>query len=193
MSVLYSADVYSTDKFPIFSPDFSLNYEHTFNESFSIKPGIGFSRQGRLIAMDLGSGFYYEEKFTINYVDLPLLLTYNFNPRTTWGYSLNLNAGPYIGYGFNGVVTSDNTAFVSEEGLFIGPDGVHRNDYGLIFRVGFGYPDNQVSVSLNTGLKNLAKYGGDYTKFKRIGIAFNYIRVIDFGPNARRMFRKRFF
>ena len=193
MSIDYSDFAYTTDRFPVISPDLSLGYEYYLTKSLSIKPAIAYSRQGRLIAMDLGSGFYYEEKFTINYIELPFLLSYNFNPRLTWGYSLNINAGPFIAYGFRGLVTSDNTAFVSEESLFLGGDGIERNDYGLMFRIGFGFPENQLSLTLSGGLKNLAITGGDYTRFRRIAMSLNYVRIIDFGPNARRMLRKRFF
>ncbi len=193
MQINYYDNTYTTDRFPIFSPDIGLGYEYYLNERISIKPGIAYSRHGKLIAMDLGANYYYEEKFTINYIELPFLFCYNFNPRTTWGYALNISAGPYVAYGFNGMVTSDNTAFVSEESLFLGGDGIERNDYGLILKVGFGYTRDQISVGIVMGLKNLAIIGGDYTDFRRIGLSFNYVRNIDFGPHALRIIKKRFF
>lgn len=184
---------YISDKLPIFSPDVGIAYEYFFNERISIKPGISYSRHGKLNVTDFGSGVYLEEKFTINYIDFPLLFAYNFNTRTMWGYSLNISAGPYVGMGFNGIITLDNRAVVEQKKIFIGESGVERNDFGLLFRVGFGYTRDQISASFAMGLKNLAKIGGDYTEFKRMGVSINYVRKMDFGPNSIRMIKRRFF
>ena len=193
MNIDYFAQTYTTSSHAIITPIALFQYEHQFNRSISVKPGIGMSRQGKRIVMDLGAGFYNETKFTINYIDFPLLLTYNFSQNMTGGYNFNINAGPYLSYGFNGLVSSDNSAFVSEEKLFAGTPDVERGDFGLLLMAGFGLPDHQMSLYLCTGLKNLAITGGDYTKFSRFSLGMTYTRVIDFGPNARRMLKKRFF
>lgn len=193
MRITYYEMRYSTNTYPVFSPDLMINYEHKINKTISFKPGVSFSRQGKLVAMDIGSGLYYEEKFTINYIDFPFLISYNFDPKLFGGYNLNLNAGPYLGYGFNGLITSDNTAFISEEKLFLGEEAIERNDWGLLFVAGFGYPDNQIALFISIGLKNLAYVGGDYTRFQRLATGINYVSFIDFSPNARRMLKKRLF
>lgn len=192
MNIRYYELVYNTDNFPILYPDIMINYEVKLNDRFSLRPGIGYNKQGKRVVMDIGSGVYYEERFTINYIDLPLLTTYHLNPRLLGGYILTISAGPYLGYGFKGLVTSDNTAFISEENLFLGDPDIDRTDYGYLLVAGFGYSDNQVSVFVSGGLKNLAVEGGDYTRFKRICAGVNYTRIIDFSPNARRLYRKRF-
>jgi hypothetical protein len=184
---------YNTDNFPILFPDLMIGYEHRINKSFSLNPGIWLSRQGKRVVMDIGSGFYYEEKFTISYFDIPLLITYHANPRNFGGYNFTIGAGPYLGYGFKGLVTSDNTAFISEESLFLGEADIKRSDLGYLLVASIGYSDNQIGLFVSGGLKNLAVTGGPYTKFKRISAGVNYIRIVDFSPNARRLYKKRFF
>ena len=193
MTIKYFDNHYITDRFPIFAPDFGLGYEVYLNRRISIKPGIAYSRHGKVDITDFGSGVYLEEKYTINYIDFPVLFAYNFNTRSTWGYTLNISAGPYIGVGFNGVITTDTKVIVEEKKIFVGESGIERNDFGFIFRVGFGYTRDQIAASLVLGIKNLAITGGDFTEFRRSGISICYIRNMDFGPNAIRMIKKRFF
>lgn len=192
MNIRYYESLYSTSTYPVFYPDLMIGIDHKVSDRFSIRPGLWYNLQGKRVIMDIGSGIYYEERFTINYLDLTFLATYHFNPRSINGYYLDLGFGPYTGYGFRGLVTGDNTAFISEESLFLGDADVKRTDFGYLFNIGFGFHDNQLSLFISGGLKNLAVQGGKYTVFKRISSGVNYTKTIDFSPNARRLYKKRF-
>lgn len=182
-----------TDWYPIFSPDLMINYEYRFNRSFSFRPGISYSRQGRRTVSDLGPTAYVEYKYVIDFIDIPFLFSYNVNPRSIGGYSLNLNAGIYLGYGIRGQRIEDILAVVSKDKIFEGPDAIYRNDYGLMLMTGFGDTENQLSLYFQYGLRNMATTESDFTKFNRVAAGLNYSRIIDFGPNARNRLKKRFF
>ncbi|MEZ5000167.1 MAG: outer membrane beta-barrel protein [Bacteroidales bacterium] len=192
MNIRYYESLYNTSTYPILYPDLMISFDHRISDRFSVRPGVWYNLQGKRVVMDIGSGIYYEERFTINYLDLTFLATYHINPRKVNGYYIDLGFGPYTGYGFRGLVTGDNTAFVSEENLFLGQAEIRRTDFGYLFNIGFGFHDNQLSLFLSGGLKNLAIEGGTYTRFKRISSGVNYTRTIDFSPNARRLYKKRF-
>lgn len=182
-----------TDWYPLFTPQLMLSYEYKFNRSFSFRPGIAYSRQGRRTISDLGPGAYVEYRYIIDFIDIPFLFTYNFNTRSTGGYNLNLNAGVYLGYGINGQRIEDITAVVSKDKIFEGPDAIYRNDYGLMLLSGFGDTENQLAVYFQYGLRNMATTDSDFTKFSRVAAGLNYVRIVKFGSNARKMIRKRFF
>lgn len=193
MTIKFYDDVIITDWYPIFSPQLMLSYEHRFNRAFSFRPGLIYSRQGRRTVTDFGAATYVEYKYLIDFIDLPIMFTYNFNPRNTGGYYINASGGLYLGYGVMGNRIEDITAIVSKDPLFDGPDRIFRNDYGVIFVAGFGDQENQLAVNFQYGLKNMATTDSDYTKFSRISVGLNYVRIIPFGSNARRLMRKRYF
>lgn len=182
-----------TDWYPIYTPQLMLSYEYKFNKSFSFRPGISYSRQGRRTVSDLGPTAYVEYRYVIDFIDFPFLLTYNFNPRLTGGYNLNLNAGVYLGYGINGQRIEDITAVVSKDKIFEGPDAIYRNDYGVMILTGFGDTENQLALYFQYGLRNMATSDSDFTNFSRLAAGLNYSRVIQFGSNARKMLKKRYF
>lgn len=182
-----------TDWYPIYGPNLMINYEYMFNRSFSFRPGISYSRQGRRTVSDLGPTAYIEYKYVIDFIDFPFLFSYNLNPRSIGGYSLNLNAGVYLGYGIRGQKIEDITAVVSKDKIFEGPDAIYRNDYGLMFMTGFGDTENQLALYLQYGLRNMASTESDFTRFSRVAAGLNYSRVIDFGSNARNILKKRYF
>lgn len=182
-----------TDWYPIFSPNLMLSYEYKFNRSFSFRPGISYSRQGRRTVSDLGPTAYIGYKYVIDFIDFPFLFTYNINPRSIGGYSLNLNAGVFLAYGLRGQRIEDILAVVSKDKIFEGPDAIYRNDYGLMFMTGFGDTENQLALYFQYGLRNMATTESDFTKFNRVASGLNYTRIIDFGSNARRILKKRFF
>lgn len=193
INIKYDNLEYNTDNFPLLYADLMINYDYEINSYLSFRPGLGYSRQGKKVVMEVGYGLYYEEKFTINYIEIPLLLTYHFDPESFGGFNFNISLGPYFGLGFRGLVTSFNGAYISEENLYLGEADIKRTDGGYLFVAGFGYDDNQLSFFISGGLKNLAVQGGNYTKFKRISAGINYTRIIDFSENAIRLYKKRLF
>jgi hypothetical protein len=182
-----------TDWYPLFSPNLMINYEYKFNRTFSFRPGISYSRQGRRTVSDLGPTAYVEYKYVIDFIDIPFLFSYNVNPRSIGGYSLNLSAGVFLGYGMRGQRIEDITAVVSKDKIFEGPDAIYRNDYGLMFVTGFGDTENQLALFFQYGLRNMATTESDFTRFNRVAAGLNYSRIINFGSNARNILKKRFF
>jgi hypothetical protein len=182
-----------TDWYPVFSPNLIINYEHRFNRSISFRPGISYSRQGRRTVSDLGPTAYVEYKYVIDFIDFPILFSYNFNPRLTGGYNLNISAGIYLGYGIRGQKIEDITAVLSKDKIFEGPDAIYRNDYGLMLMTGFGDTENQLALYFQVGLRNMATTESEFTRFSRVAAGLNYSRVIDFGSTARNMLKRRYF
>ena len=193
MRIDFYDPVIITDWYPVYGPQVMISYEHRFNRAFSFRPGLVYSRQGRRTVSDLGPSAYVEYKYLVDFIDFPVLFTYNFNPRSTGGYYINTSGGIYLGYGVNGNKVEDITALVSKDPLFEGPDKIFRNDYGLMFVGGFGDDENQIALTLQYGFRNMATTDSDYTKFARFSVGLNYVKVIPFGSNARRLMRKRYF
>lgn len=116
-----------------------VTYTHPINETISLRPGLLYSMKGTKATDDSG-GTDVESKQRINYLEIPIDVVYDAG-------SLNLFAGPYLGYGLNASVSQ------GDESMDVDFDegGFKRLDFGL--NLGIAYEVNeQISIGAQYGL-----------------------------------------
>lgn len=160
------------------------------SENFYIQPGLYFTTRGMKLDEDW-EGEKYEEKWNLNYLQLPILASYRIalSDNVKW----HINAGPYLAYGLGGKVkweysyegesekgdfkafgTSDDDDDDDEKG------GLKRFDAGLSFGTGISFNKMYFGVVYDLGLTNAAdedQFGDDYKVRNRnfaITVGYNF-------------------
>lgn len=136
------------------------------SEKFYLQPGLYFTTKG-LKAEDK-EGSYFDIKYNLNYLELPILASYRFNlsDNVQW----QINAGPYFAVGVGGKVKEtefdsyEDKKFEYEYDAFGVADedsdeekgGLKRFDAGLSFGTGITYNKIYFGIKYDLGLANIA-------------------------------------
>jgi len=152
-------------------------------KGFFVQPGILYSMKG---AQESGSGSLmgitanYTAKMTLNYLEVPLNIGYEYNLGKAGG--IFATAGPYLGYGLSGKskytvkVTGLPVPDQSDESdinFGSGDDEIKALDFGLNFGAGYKSPFGVYArVQYGLGLSNLSNAGGE-TSLKNKGWGFS--------------------
>lgn len=157
------------------------------SESFYIQPGLYFTTRGAKIK-ESDEDAKYEEKYNLNYLQLPILASYRIalSDNVKW----HINAGPYLAYGIGGKVKweasydgesekGDYKAFgVADEDSDDEKGGLKRFDAGLSFGTGVSFDKVYVGLTYDLGLANIADedaWGKDYKlKNRNFAITVGY-------------------
>ncbi len=137
---------------------FNINLigDYAFSKSFSIQSGLIYTTKGvKLKGFEawLPSGEeYWDKKYNLCYLQLPLLAVYKYNVNDD--FNVFINAGPYFAYGVGGKATTrtryynlgDKPDEKEKEDSF-GDNGLKRFDWGLIAEIGTEL--NRISVTFN--------------------------------------------
>lgn len=132
--------------------------EYYLTDFLSLEPGVLFSQKGHREEVYDG-GNYYEDKYQINYLEIPLNLKFNFG-------NFYINAGPYYALAVSGKRKING----GKADLFIGNganDDVQKSDLGMNLGVGVNISRTQIGVNYGFGLKNINPEGntsGDKSK-----------------------------
>lgn len=165
-----------------------LIYDWGVSESFYIQPGLYFTTRGAKVK-ESEEGYKYEEKWNLNYLQLPILASYRIalSDNVKW----HINAGPYLAVGLGGKVKWEET---DEDGKNKGDykafgttsedsdeekGGLKRFDAGLSFGTGVSINKFYVGLTYELGLINAAdkKEWKDYKMKNRnfsIGVGYNF-------------------
>lgn len=147
-----------------------LTYEAMVSEKLSFRPGLLYSVKGAKQSFDF-LGETIETKIKINYIEIPLDFSYAAG-------ALDINAGPYIGYGLSAKATSEAGGVKESEDIEFENGGLKRIDFGI--NLGLAYNFNtalSLGAQYGLGLSNIADpVDGDETttKNKVIGIFLGY-------------------
>ncbi len=163
-------------------------YDWGISESFYIQPGLYFTTRGAKIK-ESEEDYKYEEKWKLNYLQLPILASYRIalSDNVKW----HINAGPYVAVGVGGKVkwevTDDGDTDKGDYKAFGTADedsdqekgGLKRFDAGLSFGTGVSINKFYVGLTYDLGLVNAADKDAwkDYKMRNRnfsIGVGYNF-------------------
>ncbi len=154
---------YAEDDYAVgFSVGGTMNYQ--FNKSFSLQPELLFSLLQSNFKGELHNSDFGTEKSVIRYQNFYLQLPVNlkYSIELSNNNSVQLLAGPYIGYGLFGGVFFNGENVNSK--IF---DFTDRLDYGLNF--GLGYEINHkytINASYLLGLKEINPLDSKWSSFQ---------------------------
>jgi hypothetical protein len=156
---------------------FGLDYEIAVAPDFYFAPGLLFSTKGARWE-ESEEGITYEEKISLNYLEIPLHLVYK--PLLGQG-NLILAFGPYLGYGLGGKykeeVSGGPFSGSNEEDISFGSgddDDLKAFDMGA--NISFGYMlSNGLSFQVNTqlGLINISPSDDSANAIKNTGFGIS--------------------
>lgn len=117
------------------------------SDFFVIQPEILYSTKGARTTYDVGP-FEGENKFNLNYVDIPILATFRL------GDAADIQIGPYISYLLASNVSTDgDVASATGE---LNRDNFHTIDYGLSGGFELNFDAVTVGARYNYGLAQIA-------------------------------------
>lgn len=125
------------------------------SNSVNIEPAVLYSSKGaKGDDNDENIVLYSDESININYLEVPINISYNINLNSTDNVTPFVFAGPYIGYAFSGKIKSQNTT----EKLEIGSsnnDDIKPLDYGANIGAGVRFSNFLISAQYGIGLANI--------------------------------------
>ena len=135
--------------------------DYALSDAFSVQTGLLLSQKGAKYEMGDETA-----KATANYLEIPIHGVYALDMG---GNTLQLFAGPYIGVGLFGKITSDaegwediDMEFVSDAKDVEDAAPVSMLDYGVNFGVGYKMNNIQIQAQYGLGLANtLPKFDGE--------------------------------
>lgn len=133
---------------------------------FAIQPELLYATKGAKADYNL-AGIQGESKFNLNYIDLPVLLTFKL------GDAADIHIGPYISY-LLGVNTSTDGDLGSSR-TELDRDDYEKWDYGLAGGLALNFNPVTIGVRYNYGLNEIADSGEAITQ---IGDAKNSVAQI---------------
>ncbi|MDE7073858.1 MAG: PorT family protein [Odoribacter sp.] len=187
---------YETDFKNLVGFKIGVIYDWGLSESFYIQPGLYFTTRGAKLEEKEAEEDYsykYEEKWKMNYLQLPILASYRIalSDKVKWQF----NAGPYFACGLGGKVKWESSESYdgesdTEKGDYkifgtAGEDdeeekgGLKRFDAGLSFGTGVSINKFYIGLSYDLGLSNIAdKKQWEDSKLRNrnfsIGIGYNF-------------------
>ncbi|MBS0001234.1 MAG: PorT family protein [Cyclobacteriaceae bacterium] len=116
-------------------------------ETVGFQPELLYSTKGSKGQYDF-VGFTGEQKFNLNYIDLPLMLLIKV------GEVLDINAGGYVSYLVNSSVSTDGT--LGEAYQELDRDNFNSVDYGLVGGLALNIDIVSIGARYNYGLRQVA-------------------------------------
>jgi hypothetical protein len=150
---------------------------------FSIQPGVFYTQKGgqtKYHKTTASSSQSYEDKTTLNYLEIPVNILYNI--PVSMG-KIFVGGGPYAAFGFSGHYNSayssvqgmNMIAGKAESDLRFGENGLRNPDYGINTLLGLRLKNNiSFNVGYGFGLANLYKAVGSSAKNKVLSISVGY-------------------
>ncbi len=138
-------------------------------EFFAIQPELLYITKGASADYNV-LGFNGNNSFNLNYAELPVLATFKL------GQTVELQAGPYVGYLLNSNVSSNGD--LGSGITTINRDNFNKVDYGLAGGINIYFGKAFVGARYEQGLQNIAKSG---TANTLLGNAKNSVGLISVG------------
>ena len=159
---------------------FSINYDYEISENLFISSGINYIQKGvRYFVKD--NGDTWDFKMKMNYLDIPILIKYNFEiGDETYLYG---KFGPSLGITLGGKaidksIYENGSEDVDKYDLKFGSDK-YKNDYksgdfGLNFGAGVIYNNIEIGINYYSGMKNLGLFEKQDYKHKVFSLVVGY-------------------
>lgn len=138
-SISFSVEGLSLETSSLIGFHAGVNYKNKVGNSLYVTPGILFSQKGGSLKFDFG-GSSEESKIKLNYVDIPVMITYQSNPEK----GFFAEGGPYFG-----VLLSADADGEDVKETF------NSLDIGLGLGVGYDLGQFILGVRYNIGLTDL--------------------------------------
>jgi len=130
-----------------------------FSDAISLQTGLLFSQKGTKSELDFMDETY-TMKTNINYLEIPINAVYGLDLGNN---KLQLFAGPYVGIGLTGKISSDMDGSEDMDIQFVNDyvdldddkAGLKRFDLGLNFGAGYKINNIQIQANYGLGLSNL--------------------------------------
>lgn len=152
-----------------------LSFILPLSDAVAIQPELLFIQKGAKNSYTF-LGDEYSSEFNYNYLDIPLLLRLSLGDTHGEGLGIYVNGGGYVGYAFNGKITTKSPLGEFETDItFDDEDDQRRVDYGfalgggltlgnLFFDLRYTHgvnnlQDDDLDNSNDTGLKKLQHRG----------------------------------
>ncbi|MEL6658440.1 MAG: porin family protein [Bacteroidota bacterium] len=102
------------------------------SDKFAIQPELVYLQKGSSFEFDF-LGDKIESNTTLNYLEIPILARINVTDGPT---QIFINAGPSIGFGLSGTISSESGGEESEVDIDFDEDGISSFDFGLAVGAG---------------------------------------------------------
>jgi hypothetical protein len=144
--------------------------EIPLDDKWFISSGPYYSGKGVIMSQSSSTGQIDSFRIHLNYIELPMEVGYRFadGAEKTMGFLF----GPYLGYGFNGKITTRNSNSVSEH-LHRKDHSYKRFDFGL--DASFFYELNAqygLRVGCSRSLINIRRDKDDHQRNLVFGVSF---------------------
>ncbi len=163
-----------------------------------LEAGIGLSTKGSEVSMGDASTMLIDSKIKPQYLEIPINFLYKVDLAE--GAYLHLFAGPYLGFGLGGKVSSAVTlsgmsATTSDNSIIYGSDSTANMksfDFGLNVGVGAELSRFFIRVQYGFGLTNLSPSSDANSSFKNscIGLSVGYMWGEDSSKKTHRRRRR---
>ncbi|HEY4205846.1 MAG TPA: outer membrane beta-barrel protein, partial [Puia sp.] len=152
------------------------------NKGFFFQPAIAYTSKGRKYTRNNDSAdshltdtVYTHQSLHLNYIDVPLNITYKFYLTRSHKNSFFLSAGPQISFFYSGKTTNETLAFINDsttqytngtDPVTVGKttNAFKTVDIGINGRAGFEFGNIMLSAYFSRGLSNFyhAPYEGSF-------------------------------
>jgi hypothetical protein len=144
-SVSFSVEGFSIETSSLIGFHAGVNYTNKISNSLYLTPGLLFSQKGGSLEFDFG-GSSEESKIKLNYVDIPVIFSYQSNPEK----GFFAEGGPYFGILLSADADGED---VKEDFSSL--------DIGLGLGVGYDLGQFKIGVRYNLGLTDLNAEPGE--------------------------------
>ncbi|MGC4234227.1 MAG: porin family protein [Niabella sp.] len=126
------------------------------SDNLSIDPALLYSGKGaKGDDNDEYVALYSNESYNINYLELPINISYSFNLSSTDNIKPFVFAGPYLGLAFSGKYKSENTSEKFKIGNDKNTSDIKPVDYGANIGAGVKFSNFRISAQYGIGMANI--------------------------------------
>ena len=144
-SISFSVEGFSLETSSLIGFHAGVNYRNKIGNSFYLTPGLLFSQKGASLEFDFG-GAVEESKIKMNYIDIPVIFTYQSNPEK----GFFVEGGPYFGLLLSADADGEDVK-----------DDFNSLDIGIGAGVGYDLGQLLLGLRYNIGLTDLAAESGE--------------------------------
>ena len=144
-SISFSVEGFSLETSSLVGFHAGVNYRNKIGNSFYLTPGLLFSQKGASLEFDFG-GAVEESKIKMNYIDIPVIFTYQSNPEK----GFFVEGGPYFGLLLSADADGEDVK-----------DDFNSLDIGIGAGVGYDLGQLLLGLRYNIGLTDLAAESGE--------------------------------
>jgi Outer membrane protein beta-barrel domain len=152
-----------------------LLFDFPFDEKWSVNTGLGYSGKGVKHSRTPSTGKIDSFTIRLNYIELPVCIAYRLTEKEQTNFIIG--AGLYLGYGFNGTISTNKGNRIITEHL-------HKKETDQYKRFDFGMNANIIcEISPQYGLR--LDYATSISNIHRVGKEKNNVLGLSFFWNFK--------